>query len=536
MTTDRYAALRDELRAAAFENRIPLEGGIELTSRCNFDCVHCFRPTLTTEELATERFFGIVDELVDAGCLFLTITGGEPLMHPEFLKLHQYIRKAGILTILFTNGALLDEATIEGLLEAPPVVVEISVYGSSKETYGKITGNEDGYVRTMKGINLLLEAGLPVHLKTVIIRQNQHELESFIQTAKSLGVSWDYEMCLNPRIDGNLEPLDYRLAPSEIVEVELADVALRRKWAYALEQLSLSRPVSTLRKVCNAGISVFVIDSAGRLHPCILWRSNPISLRALRFDEAWQGPLSKVSNLRLEMPSECLTCRLEEICTVCPAWSSLEEGNREIPLQFMCDLTRARMDSFGYSSIASSPGKMLPSGGSKSRTGGENGQPDRAERQDEEHYRGRDSDRPQGREPTRRRVPPREWAGTSSPVPTVRPVTENRGVMLQEGHSLQDGGCSSRGVAVSEADRFRRNKDLVLREVAGHFLLIPTGPGTSPMTLLNLGSFSAQVWNALGSGSLKIHETMQALGGDCELGDVANAVESLCSKGAIERT
>jgi len=537
-TVDKYAALKDKLRTTAFQERIPLEGGIELTGRCNFNCIHCFRPTDACEDLPAETVARMVDEMVDCGCLYLTITGGEPLLHRDFLEMHRYMRKSGLLTILFTNGSLVNEKVVEGLLEAPPIQVEVSVYGSSSETYRAITGHPEGYDRTLRAIEMLLEAGLSVHLKTVIIRQNHQEFEDLRKMAEGLGVTWDYDRCINPKVDGNRKPLEYRLTPGEIVGAELSDLDSSSKWVNAFRRDSNSIEQGNHKVVCNAGTSVFVIDSLARLHPCVLWRTHPISLEDISFKEAWNGPLADISDLRLELPSECVSCRLAGFCTVCPAWSFIEEGNRGIRLGFMCDLMRRRQETFSGSATNVDLKKKWSGGkdiSSYRNWDGMGGCHDREFEAGGNVCRG-DSGKPTSGETDGRRITPQGGNGSVSPVPGW-PITTDRGVMLQEGSSLQDGRVLSRPVTVSKSDIFTRGKNLKLRQIAGHSLLVPTGKSQGDsIIILNVGRVVADVWNALGDKGLSVLEIERYLGfSNDKQESVMNAVGSLYAKDAIER-
>jgi len=87
ISTDYYRDFCDK----ASVMRVPLSGSLEITHRCNLRCVHCYVGTaryskdLQREEMGKDQIFRLLDEICDAGCLHLLITGGEPLMRPDFL-------------------------------------------------------------------------------------------------------------------------------------------------------------------------------------------------------------------------------------------------------------------------------------------------------------------------------------------------------------------------------------------------------------------------------------------------------------------
>ena len=78
----------------------PFIGQIELTYRCNLNCIHCYCKGLEDkeEELNTFQWKTYFDEIRQEGCIFLGFTGGDPLIRDDFLELYSYARKKGFIT------------------------------------------------------------------------------------------------------------------------------------------------------------------------------------------------------------------------------------------------------------------------------------------------------------------------------------------------------------------------------------------------------------------------------------------------------
>ena len=168
-----------DLHARMQGRRYPLGGTIELTERCNMRCLHCYinqpvhQQAARASELTTIQAVDILDQAADAGCLFLTITGGEPLLRPDFAGIYKHARQRGMLVTLFTNGTLLTPAIADLLADWRLQSVEITLYGATRETYEKVTQIPGSYTRCLKGIELLLERSLPLSLKSVLQRLNR---------------------------------------------------------------------------------------------------------------------------------------------------------------------------------------------------------------------------------------------------------------------------------------------------------------------------------------------------------------------------
>lgn len=119
-----------------FSNRKIEMATIEILTACNFRCIHCYNQDLKKRYLKVNLFKNIIDQLVDSGCQSVTITGGEPLLHPNFSEIYNYCFKKGLKVSLFTNGYYVDKY-IELFKSFIPKKVEISLYGTNNATYKK---------------------------------------------------------------------------------------------------------------------------------------------------------------------------------------------------------------------------------------------------------------------------------------------------------------------------------------------------------------------------------------------------------------
>ena len=149
LTTGEYLA---EFSSKAERLRIPFSGSIDLTHRCNLDCVHCYlgpRAERRTgaAEMSTGRILSLLDEITDAECLNLLITGGDPLIREDFPVIYSHAKKNGLLVTIFTNGTLLTDRVLDLFVDLPPLEVEISIYGATAPTYEKITRVPGSYER-----------------------------------------------------------------------------------------------------------------------------------------------------------------------------------------------------------------------------------------------------------------------------------------------------------------------------------------------------------------------------------------------------
>lgn len=330
---------------------IPVSGSFEVTMRCNLRCQHCYIPgerraSRTDRELSLAEIQRILDEVTDAGCLWLLLTGGDPFLRKDFLDIYGYARRKGLILTLFTNGTLITRRIADYLAEWRPFGMEITLYGATQETYERVTGIPGSYKRCMRGIELLLERKIPLSLKTILMTLNIQELDQMKSLAASLGVPFRFDPILNAALDGSTRPVALRLKPEEIVAAEKADADRARAWPENFRNL-LGKGLPDRRLyMCKAGINSFHIDAAGRLSICISARKAFYDLRAGSFREGWEGYLPQVTSQLYSDRFACADCKSRVICSQCPAMSELERGDAEQKVEYLCQITQYRQAAF----------------------------------------------------------------------------------------------------------------------------------------------------------------------------------------------
>jgi radical SAM protein with 4Fe4S-binding SPASM domain len=328
--------------------RYPFNGTFELTERCNLACVQCYvnRPagsrSAQARELATLQVTTILDQAAEAGCLYLLLTGGEALLRNDFPELYRHARQRGMLVTLFTNGTLLTPRIADLLAEWPPRGIEISLYGRTQQTYERVTQVPGSYARCMAGIELALDRGLRLSLKTALLTLNHHELEAMQAFAQVLGVDFRFDPELWPRYDGGDRPYAYRLPAADIAGLDRDDPKRMQQWLETYRQFGDRQLRSDLVYGCGAGHHGFHIDSSGRLSMCMMARQPAYDLRAGTFQAGWESFLGPLARQKRKLDTPCRTCTIGVVCTQCPGWSQAVHGDDETPVEFVCDLGRLR--------------------------------------------------------------------------------------------------------------------------------------------------------------------------------------------------
>jgi radical SAM protein with 4Fe4S-binding SPASM domain len=336
--------------------RVPLAGTIEMTRRCNNRCRHCYNNLPATEsqaladELRPVELVRIIDEAAAAGCVWLLLTGGEIFLRPDFREIYTHAKQSGLLVTLFTNGTLVTPELADFLAELRPFSIEVTLYGATRETYERVTETPGSFGRCLRGIGHLRDRGLPLKLKATVSALNRHETREMKRMAEDdLGLPFRFDALLNARCDGLPGPLDVRLAPEQVVQLDLADperAEALRDFAWKRNGRAAHNGTTPLYP-CGGGAHSFAIDPYGRLRACAISPDAGYDLRNGSFEEGWGRFLARLRERRLDRATKCLACSLKELCGMCPANGELEGGDPQQPVDFLCRVAHLRAHALG---------------------------------------------------------------------------------------------------------------------------------------------------------------------------------------------
>ncbi len=344
--------LRGLHRKSARE-RIPLVAHLELTRRCNLRCRHCYLGEQLdphqerSRERNTAEVCQSLDEWAAAGCLQLVITGGDPMIRKDFAEIYGYAARLGLFVTVFCDGLLVDDAIIDVFREYPPRSVEISIYGATAGTYEKVTRVPGSHSRAWAGINRLLDAGVNVALKTVLLTLNEHELGAMAAQAESAGCAFRFDSAVFPCLSASsgADPVSYRVDPETVVKWDLTFPGHAQKWADNIEKYR-HRPLSDAVYACGAGSSFFFAAADGTLSPCLMTVNYRYKQDGRAFQELWENELATIRMRKRErQEGGCLVGEQRGACSHCPAINYLETGDEEMDSDYMCTTARLRYQS-----------------------------------------------------------------------------------------------------------------------------------------------------------------------------------------------
>ncbi len=334
-----FRAINDRAR----RRRFPFAASAALTYRCNLECVHCYARTSADarREWSTEQWKDQLDQLAKSDCLFLLITGGEPLLRPDFADIYRYARACGLVVTVFTNGTRITDEIVELFRAYPPRNVDVTVYGASESTTRAITGRAGVLDSCLTGVRKLKDGGVRVGLKTVAMTLNRGEIEALEALADGLGVPFRLDASIFPRFDGDTGPLKYRLSPREIADIDFATPVRAGHWKSHYQRRCHKLGEGALYR-CSAGRTHAHINPHGELQPCITTSHIRFPLAGSDFPVVWQRMKDALECRRAHPDSTCIHCEKHVLCGYCPGFSRLETGDESGVSPFLCELGQER--------------------------------------------------------------------------------------------------------------------------------------------------------------------------------------------------
>jgi MoaA/NifB/PqqE/SkfB family radical SAM enzyme len=334
--------------------RLPLEGSLDLTYRCNNACRHCWvsLPAKSPEkenELTFDQIIRIVDEARAMGCRKWAISGGEPMLRLDFLEIFDYITRKSVSYSINTNGTLIDPH-IARLMKRKGAKM-IALYGATAEVHDHITRTPGSFEATLRGFAYLKEAGAGFIVQLIPMKNNYGRFNEMIRLAESLsplwriGASWLY-LSASGDPEKNREIVRQRLDPSDVIELDKPDAfsenVLEKKNGLGCRHL---KDDGRLFASCIASRRDFHVDPYGQMSFCCFVKDAALrhDLKTGSLQQGWDvfipSVAQKVRGGR-EYEENCGSCEFREDCLWCPVYGYLEHGRFPAKVGYLCSVAR----------------------------------------------------------------------------------------------------------------------------------------------------------------------------------------------------
>lgn len=337
----------------------------ESTVGCNLECVHCRRLEVASElsrhDMTTAQALALIRTLPEVGKPILVFSGGEPLMRPDIFDLAEETRKLGLPAALATNGTLLNEKTVEKIVDVGIRRVSISFDGPDAPTHDSFRGR-GAYDAAINGVKLLRARGVSVQINSTIARHNYQKLNETYELALGLGAdalhlfmlvpvgcgmelpesimlqAGEYENALNWIYDRSLEgklhlkatcaPHYFRVMRQRAKESgQKMPVAAHPHRGMAPDGMGAhpggghpGGDMTAMTKGCLAGQAVCFVSHTGEVFPCGYLPVSSGNVKTTPFPQIWRES-TIFADLRDDsrLEGKCGVCEYKKVCMGCRA-------------------------------------------------------------------------------------------------------------------------------------------------------------------------------------------------------------------------
>lgn len=335
-------------------NHVPLNASLELLPLCNMNCDMCY-VRLSRAEMesqgrlrSADEWLTLAEQMRDAGTLFILLTGGEPLLYPEFRTVYLGLRRMGMILTVNTNGTLVDEEWAEFFAEHPPRRINITLYGTDEETYEKLCHYPGGFEKTLQGIRLLRARRVDVKINGSLVRANRGDIRRIVEIAEELETAVNIDTYMYPAVRERHRSFDQqsRLLPEEAARGKMAflraTMEAKEYGAVALGKTAAVKHTEKGERVpgemqCQAGKTSFTVNWQGYMRPCVMLTEPSVPAFTTDFMTAWRQLSERTAQIHLS--PECSACSLRRICQNCAACARLETGSYDGVPEYMCRYT-----------------------------------------------------------------------------------------------------------------------------------------------------------------------------------------------------
>lgn len=338
--------------------KFPITGSLELSPLCNMNCDMCYVRLTRTEmegqgRLRTaDEWIAVARQMKEAGVLFLLLTGGEPLLYPEFRRLYIELLHMGFILTINTNATLIDEDWAGFFGKWKPRRINVTLYGSDETAYANLCHYPEGFSKATKGIRLLREQQVDVKISFSVTRQNISMMRQVFAISADMNVPVHIDPYMMPGtrertasydIESRVTPREAAQASLDALKLQLSEDFYRQYVMQSIERVNdPDFPRGDVHVSCLAGNCSFTINWQGHMRPCVMMTDPAVSVFEDGFSQAWSEISSRTQELCISV--QCTKCRLRPLCKICAAASLLETGDYEGIPEYLCRYSQELYD------------------------------------------------------------------------------------------------------------------------------------------------------------------------------------------------
>lgn len=306
---------------------------IEITSRCNERCIHCYIPHENKDtDIDPKLFYKTLKQCEEMGVMDITLSGGEPMAHPDFLDFLREAKQRDFYVTILSNLTLINDEIISELKSTCLSGVQVSLYSMESEVHDSITKVPGSFEKTKSAILKLIDNDIPVQISCPTMLQNKNSYRSVAKWANEHGIRAYTDCILMARYDHTTDNLNNRITLDDMEnvfnDIIECDISYQKLIESADFKSSLQNNEDDI--ICSVGIMSMCMVSNGNTYPCAGWQSYICgNLMEKSLEEIWNNSpeLNYLRKLRKKDLTDCINCSNQQFCAVCMVRNANEDSN-----------------------------------------------------------------------------------------------------------------------------------------------------------------------------------------------------------------
>lgn len=309
-----------DIKEMAIEDDFPYSAIIEILTKCNFNCKHCYIPE-HVKEMDYETVISIVDQLYDLGIFEITLTGGEVAVHSSFMDIVRYIRKKGIKLELMSNASLFTKEIIDELA-GMAVSVSTTLFSMNGEVNDSITKYRNSNEKVLHNVLYMKEKGMKVDIKVPVMKMNYTQYEKIDEFCKEHDITLTYSVAITPRTNGDDKPMEFALDQEEL------NLFICKHDRASIDNL-IDYNEEGKKYLCSAVGNNLGIEVNGDVFPCNSFHYKYGNVHQNSLQEIWYElpERKKLKSIKKSDLLCCSSCKLNNMCVRCPGLAYTGDGD-----------------------------------------------------------------------------------------------------------------------------------------------------------------------------------------------------------------
>lgn len=324
---------------------------IEITNKCNEKCVHCYLPHENIVNHIDENlFYNILDQCKEMNVLHLTITGGEPMLHKNFINFLRRCKEYNLSVNLLSNLTLLNDKIIEEMKNNRLFGVQTSLYSMDPEIHDEITKTKGSFEATKNSILKLKENDIPLQISCPIMTQNKSSYRDVVSWAKSHNINVGFDYVIIAKCDNTTQNLRNRLSNNDIREIIRGQIIDDPQYLEQIEVEAENKKNDTPDDmVCSVCRSSICVAENGNVYPCAGWQGYVVgnaNKESLKYIWNNSKNIQYLRGLKKKDFPKCIQCSERFYCTMCMVRNANEnlQGDPLMINEHFCGIAKIKKE------------------------------------------------------------------------------------------------------------------------------------------------------------------------------------------------